>query len=85
MAERGKHKTVPKELKKNIAWIEANGGKIILGLNENARHKFPPGHIKIQNETDAGLRANGYSGNGVIRFFIRCKDEAREKILKKFS
>ena len=83
---RGKHQSVPRELKKNIAWIESQGAKVILGLSECARHKFAPGHIKIQGKTEAGLRANGYSGNGVIKFFIRCKDEETEKaILNRFE
>lgn len=83
---RGKHQSIPKELKKNITWIEAQGAKVILGLCDCARHKFPPGHIKIQGETDAGLRANGYSGNGVMKFFIRCKDdETIAKIREKFQ
>lgn len=83
---RGKHKTVPRELKQNVAWIESQGAKVILGMSDCARHKFAPGHIKIQGETEAGLRANGYSGNGVIRFFIRCKDdETLEKIKARFA
>lgn len=83
---RGKHKTVPRELKKNISWIENQGAKIVLGLSSCVRHKFTPGHIRIVEETDAGLRAIGYSGNGVINFFIICKTpELVEQILAKFE
>ncbi len=83
---RGKHKSLPKELKKNANWLEKQGAKIIIGLCECARHKYPPGSIKILNETDAGFKANAYSGNGVMNIFIVVKPgELREKIREKFS
>lgn len=82
---RGKHKSIPKELKKNINWLEKEGAKIIIGLSECARHKFAPGTIKLLRETDAGFKANGYSGNGVMNLFIVVKDdELREEIRSKF-
>ena len=78
---RGKHKSIPKELKKNIAWLENNGAKIVIGLSECARHKYAPGTIKLLKETKAGFKANAYSGNGVMNLFIVIKDdELREKI-----
>jgi hypothetical protein len=84
---RGKHKTVPRELKKNINWLENKPGvKIVLGISECARHKYPPGHIRLVEKTGAGFRARGYSGNGVIDFFIVCRDEEiLELIAAKFE
>lgn len=83
---RGKHKSIPKELKKNIAWLEKEGAKIVIGLSECARHKYAPGTIKILNETEAGFKTNAYSGNGVMNIFIVVKsDELREKIKEKFN
>ena len=79
---RGKHKSIPKELKKNISWLEKEGAKIIIGLSECARHKFPPGHIKLLNETEAGFKANGYSGNGVMNLFIVVKDDKLRGLIK---
>ena len=52
---RGKHKSVPKELKHHAQWMEDQGIKIVLGLSECARHKFTPGHIKLVSETDAKI------------------------------
>lgn len=72
---RGKHKSIPKELKKNIAWLEDNGAKIVIGLSECARHKYSPGTIKLLRETEAGFKANAYSGNGVMNIFIVVKDD----------
>ena len=83
---RGKHKSIPKELKKTIAWLEKEGAKIVIGLSECARHKYAPGSIKILSETEAGFKANAYSGNGVMNIFIVVKtDELRDKIKEKFS
>ena len=84
---RGKHKSVPRELKKNISWLEDRLGlKIILGLSSCARHKFSPGHIRLVERTGAGFRARGYSGNGIIDFFIICRDEElAEIVMNKFE
>mgnify|MGYP001336025354 CR=1 FL=1 len=83
---RGKHKSIPKELKKNIGWLEKEGAKVVIGLSECARHKYPPGFIKILSETDAGFKANAYSGNGVMNIFIVVKSiELKEKIKLKFQ
>ena len=83
---RGKHKSIPKELKKNAAWLEKNGAKIVIGLSECARHKYSPGTIKLLREDEAGFKANGYTGNGVMNLFIVVKDpKLREKIKEKFA
>jgi hypothetical protein len=83
---RGKHKSIPKELKKNINWLENQGAKIVIGLSECARHKYAPGTIKILSETAAGFKANAYSGNGVMNIFIVVKnDELRELVKEKFN
>lgn len=83
---RGKHKSIPKELKKNIAWLEKEGAKIVIGLSECARHRYAPGTIKLLHETDAGFKANGYSGNGVMNLFIVVKtDKLRDKIKDRFK
>lgn len=83
---RGKHKSIPKELKKSMAWIEAQGAKLVLGICECARHKFSPGHIRLVQRTDAGFKAIAYSGNGIMNFFIVCKNqEVTDIILEKFE
>ncbi len=83
---RAKHKTVPKELKKSMNWIEAQGAKLVLGVCECARHKFSPGHIRLVQKTDAGYKAIGYTGNGVMNFFIVCKtEELCQEIIEKFG
>lgn len=78
---KAKHKTVPKELKKEMAWIEAQGAKLVLGICECTRHKFAPGHLRLLRKEDAGIKSVGYTGNGIINFFIVCKNDEIYQIM----
>lgn len=83
---KGKHKSVPKELKRNIAWLEKEGVKVVLGICECARHKFSPGTIRLVRETDAGFKAIAYSGNGIMNMFIVTKNKTvRELVRNRFN
>ena len=66
---KGRHKTIPKELKKEMRWIEAQGAKLVLGICESTRHKFSPGHIRLLRKDDAGIKSVAYTGNGIMNFF----------------
>jgi hypothetical protein len=70
---RGKHRSLDKDLKRSILWLEGVPGitKIVLGFSECCRHKYPPGHVKIRMDVDAGVKINGYSGKGVTDIFLR--------------
>lgn len=72
---RAKHKTIPKELKKDMKWIEAQGAKLVLGICESTRHKYSPGHIRLLRKEDGGIKSVAYTGNGIMNFFIVCKNE----------
>lgn len=76
--KKAKHRSVDKSLKKQIAWLQSLDivTKIILGLAECCRHAFPPGHLKYQGETEAGIRLNGYGGKGIIKIFV-CTEEKK--------
>ncbi len=83
---RAKHKSVPKELKKNFSWLEKQGIKLVLGICECARHRYSPGTIRLVRDTDAGYKAIGYTGNGIMNFFIVVQDEElKEAIKERFS
>lgn len=73
-SKRGKHQSIPKELKPLAARLEGNPlvKKMILGFSENARHSFAPGKAKLQFITDAGFKLKTYSGNGVTEVFVVC-------------
>ena len=70
---RGKHTSLDKDLKRSVKWLETITGvkKIVIGISEACRHKYPPGYIRVQRVVDAGLKANGYSGKGVTTLFIQ--------------
>ena len=70
---RGKHKSLDKDLKLSMLWIENIPGvtKIVLGFSECCRHKYPSGYVKIKMDVDGGIKVNGYSGKGVTDVFIR--------------
>ncbi|MCE2928265.1 MAG: hypothetical protein LW817_01380 [Candidatus Caenarcaniphilales bacterium] len=83
---KGRHQSTPKELKKNFAWLENYGAKIIIGISECARHKYSPGTIKLLRETPAGFKANAYSGNGIMNIFIVTKTpEIRDLVKEKWG
>jgi hypothetical protein len=78
---KGRHKTIPKELKKEMRWIEAQGAKLVLGICESTRHKFSPGHIRLLRKEDAGIKSVAYTGNGIMNFFIVCKNDEVYKLM----
>lgn len=89
---KGKHKTLEKDLKRSVLWLEKQPGvnKVILGFSECCRHKYPPGHIRCKKISSGGITANGYSGTGVTDLFIRITPATaiasiQAIILKKFS
>lgn len=91
MRKNGKHKTLAKELKQTVAWLESFDEikKIILGISEACRHRYTPGTIRVQSEVLGGLVLNGYSGNGITKIYIQISPperitDVREMIKKRF-
>ena len=70
---KGRHTTVDKHLKGNLQWIEnlQSVTKVILGISESCRHKYPPGHIRFKRDVEGGIKVNCYSGKGVMDVFIK--------------
>ncbi len=84
MRKRGRHTSLDKSLKPEIAWLESHVAveRLIIGRSEACRHSFPPGHIKVQGAVDGGIRVNAYSGIGVTQIFIKVSDENRPGLLE---
>ncbi len=87
-----RHKSLDKDVKHNIAWIQAQPfvTKIVIGISESCRHKYPPGHIRFKMDVDGGIKINAYSGNGVTDLFIKIeplteRENIKELIKKRFG
>lgn len=85
--KKGKHKSVDKELKTSISWLESLPAveKIVLGLAESARHSFTPGVIRYQMDTLGGIKVKAYGGKGVMDIFIKVSEENKEELLSKIK
>lgn len=89
---KGHHTSVDKHLKSNILWLEQVPGvkKVVLGISEACRHKYPPGHIRFKMDVDGGIKITGYSGTGVMDIFVKidpisARDAVKTKIAERFN
>ncbi len=87
-----RHKSLDKDVKHNIAWIQdlPYVTKVVIGISESCRHKYPPGHIRFKMNVDGGIKINAYSGNGVTDLFIKIepileRENIKELIKKRFE
>ena len=85
-----KHKSLDNQVKKNIEWIKKipSVTKIVIGISESCRHRYPPGHIRFKMDVDGGIKVNAYSGNGVTDLFIKIdpiseREAVKAKILER--
>ncbi len=88
----GRHQTLEKEVKQNVGWIENLAGvsKIVIGISESCRHKYPPGHIRFKMDVDGGIKVNAYSGNGVTDIYIKIdpiseRENIKSQLKKRFN
>lgn len=88
----GKHKSMDKDLKRSIRWLEGIPfvTKVVLGFSECCRHKYPPGALRFKLDVAGGIKINGYSGKGVTDIFIKIdpichREELKALLLKKFK
>ena len=88
----GKHQSLDKHVRKNIGWIQSIScvSKIVIGISESCRHKYPPGHLRFKMDVDGGIKINAYSGNGVTDIFIKIvpiseRENVKASILKRFE
>lgn len=87
-----RHQTLDKHVKLNIHWVKTLPAvtKIVIGISEACRHKYPPGHIRFKLDVDGGIKINAYSGKGVTDIFIKIdpiseRDNVKSAILKRFE
>ena len=73
MEKTGRHKSLDKDLKRSVKWLLSLSQitKVVIGISECCRHRYPPGTIRWKSDVPAGIKANGYSGKGVTDLFIK--------------
>lgn len=88
----GKHQSLDKHVRKNIEWVQSLScvSKIVIGISESCRHKYPPGHLRFKMDVDGGIKINSYSGNGVTDIFIKIdpiseRETVKQAIQKRFE
>lgn len=81
---KGRHTSLDKHLKANILWIEKlrSVQKVVLGISEACRHKYPAGHIRFKQDVEGGIKINAYSGKGVMDIFIKIDPIEDRELIK---
>jgi hypothetical protein len=87
MSKKGKHKTIDKELKPSVSWLESLPyvKKVVLGIAESARHKYSPGTLKYQFDQPGGVKIKAYGGKGVMDLYVKITPEHKPEFLKRLS
>jgi len=82
---RGKHTSVNRELKNAVMWLEQQEyvTKVVIGPYHNCRHNHRIGSLKYQRDVDAGLKINGYCGDGIRDIFAYVDPIEKREIVKK--
>jgi hypothetical protein len=82
---KGRHTSLDKHLKNHILWIEEIPAvqKVVLGISEACRHKYPPGHVRFKMDVNGGIKLNSYSGIGITDIFIKIDPITERENVKK--
>lgn len=85
--KRGHHRSVDKELKPSITWLESltEVKKVVLNQTESARHAYSPGTLRYQMDSPGGIKMKAYGGNGVIDIYVKVDTDQKESLLKKIK
>jgi hypothetical protein len=85
--KKGKHKTVDKELKPSMSWLESlpQVEKVVLGFCESARHAYKPGTLRHKSDTLGGIKINAYGGRGIIDIYVKVKTAEKDELLLKIK
>lgn len=83
--KRGHHRSVDKELKPSVSWLESLSEvkKVVLNRVESARHSYPPGAIRYQMDALGGIKIKAYGGRGVFDIYVKVDAEDKEALLAK--
>ncbi len=75
----GRHKSVPKELKRSLTQYIPSNAKVVMSDICSCRHAYAVGTLKVVSEDGASAKIRGYYGSGVVNFFIKFGSEENRK------
>lgn len=83
--KRGKHRSVDKELKPSISWLESLSEvkKVILNLSESAQHAYAPGSLRYQMDAPGGIKIKDCGGREVIDIYVKVDESDKNLLLEK--
>ena len=92
MEKTGRHKSLDKDLKRSVEWLKSFAvvTKVVIGISESCRHKYPPGVLRWKSDVPGGIKLNGYSGKGVTDLFVKVdpieyREHIKDLIKQKFN
>lgn len=80
----GRHQSLDSHVKKNLQWLQGLPAvtKVVIGISESCRHRFPPGYIRFKSDVEGGIKINAYSGNGVTDLFVKIDPISEREAVK---
>lgn len=67
----GRHKSVPRELKRSLTHYLPSNSKVIMSDICSCRHAYAVGYLKVIDENGSSAKIRGYYGIGVVNFFVK--------------
>ncbi|MFI4954659.1 MAG: hypothetical protein ACHP9Y_01990 [Gammaproteobacteria bacterium] len=92
MEKTGRHKSLDKDLKRSIEWLQSFSyvTKTVIGISECCRHKYSPGSLRWKSDVPGGIKINGYSGKGVTDIFVKVdpigyREQVKQMLSERFA
>jgi len=72
----GRHKSVPRALKRALSTVLPKDAKVVMSDICSCRHNFSVGTLKVTENTPCTAKIRGYYGSGIVNFFVKFSTEA---------
>lgn len=82
----GRHKSVPKELKRSLTQYLDSDAKVVMNDICSCRHSYKTGALRVVSEDGLCAKIRGYYGSGIVNFFVKFASEtSKQKTLNKLN
>ena len=72
----GRHKSVPRELKRALKQALPADTKIVMNDICSCRHAYSPGTLRVTAVENLSIKLRGYFGSGIVNFYVTFTDQA---------